>query len=111
MDVAIVSNVFFPFVKGGAEKRIHEIGARLANEGHDVTIYGRHFWDAPEETTHDGITLRAAPPESNRTTRTVSALLPRRSTSLHGSCQLSDRTSTNTISSSLPSSRIFPFFR
>jgi glycosyltransferase involved in cell wall biosynthesis len=62
MDVAFVSNVVFPFVKGGAEKRIHEIGTRLADEGHDVTVYGRHFWDGPEETTHDGMTLRAAAP-------------------------------------------------
>ena len=59
MRVAFVSNVVYPFVAGGAEKRIHEIGSRLAGEGHDVTIYGRHFWDGPKQTTHDGMTLRA----------------------------------------------------
>ena len=62
MDIAYVSNVVFPFVKGGAEKRIHEIGTRLAADGHDVTVYGRHFWDGPEEITHEGMTLRAAAP-------------------------------------------------
>jgi glycosyltransferase involved in cell wall biosynthesis len=62
--VAFVSNVVFPFNKGGAEKRIHEIGTRLTDQGHDVTIYGRHFWDGPEETTHEGITLRAVAPEA-----------------------------------------------
>ncbi|MFC6874555.1 glycosyltransferase family 4 protein [Halobellus marinus] len=64
MHVAFVSNVVFPFNKGGAEKRIHEIGTRLTDQGHDVTIYGRHFWDGPEETTHEGITLRAVAPEA-----------------------------------------------
>ena len=63
MDVAFVSNVVFPYVTGGAEKRIYEIGHRLVNKGHDVTVYGRHFWDGPEETTHEGMTLRAVAPE------------------------------------------------
>ncbi|WP_311173062.1 glycosyltransferase family 4 protein [Halobellus ordinarius] len=64
MHVAFVSNVVFPFNKGGAEKRIHEIGTRLTDQGHDVTVYGRHFWDGPEETTHEGMTLRAVAPEA-----------------------------------------------
>ena len=64
MRVAFVSNVVFPFVTGGAEKRIHEIGTRLADNGHQVTIYGRHFWDGPAETTHEGMTLRAVAPET-----------------------------------------------
>jgi glycosyltransferase involved in cell wall biosynthesis len=33
MDLAFVSNVVYPFVTGGAEERIHEIGTRLADEG------------------------------------------------------------------------------
>lgn len=65
MQVAFVSNVIHPFVTGGAEKRIHEIGTRLANDGHDVTIYGRHFWDGPKETTHEGIRLRAVAPSAD----------------------------------------------
>jgi glycosyltransferase involved in cell wall biosynthesis len=57
--IAFVSNVVYPFVTGGAEKRIYEIGRRLAGDGHDVTIYGRHYWDGPQETTHEGMTLWA----------------------------------------------------
>jgi glycosyltransferase involved in cell wall biosynthesis len=57
--IAFVSNVVYPFVTGGAEKRIYEIGRRLARDGHDVTVYGRHYWDGPRETTHEGMTLRA----------------------------------------------------
>ncbi|WP_089649609.1 glycosyltransferase family 4 protein [Halobacterium hubeiense] len=63
MDVAFVSNVVYPFVTGGAEKRIHEIGTRLVERDHDVTVYGRHFWDGPRETTHEGMMLRAVSPE------------------------------------------------
>jgi len=63
MDVAFVSNVVYPFVTGGAQKRIHEVGTRLADDGHDVTVYGRHFWDGPAETTYEGMTLRAVSPE------------------------------------------------
>lgn len=62
MNVAFVSNVVYPFVTGGAEKRIHEIGRRLVERGHEVTVYGRHFWDGPPETSHEGMTLRAAGP-------------------------------------------------
>ncbi|WP_434530821.1 glycosyltransferase family 4 protein [Haloarcula sp. NS06] len=65
MRIAYVSNVIYPFVTGGAEKRIHEIGTRLTNQGHDVTIYGRHYWDGPDEITHEGMTLRAVAPEAD----------------------------------------------
>ena len=65
MDIAFVSNVVYPFVTGGAQKRIHEIGTRLADRGHDVTIYGRHFWDGPETKTYQGLTLRAVAPPAD----------------------------------------------
>lgn len=58
MNVAYVSNVVYPFVTGGAEKRIHEIGSRLAERGHDVTVYGRHYWDGPSKISHEGMQLR-----------------------------------------------------
>ena len=65
MRIAFVSNVCYPFVTGGAEKRIHEIGTRLAERGHDVTLYSRHFWDGTAEITHEGMTLRAVAPEAD----------------------------------------------
>ena len=65
MRVAFVSNVVYPYVTGGAEKRIHEIGSRLADRGHEVTVYGRHFWDGPAEITNAGMTLRAVAPEAD----------------------------------------------
>jgi glycosyltransferase involved in cell wall biosynthesis len=65
VDIAFVSNVVFPFVKGGAEKRIYEIGRRLATAGHDVTVYGRHYWDGPPEITYEGMDLRAVAPAAD----------------------------------------------
>jgi glycosyltransferase involved in cell wall biosynthesis len=63
MNIAFISNVIYPYVTGGAQKRIHEIGRRLADQGHTVTVYGRHFWDGPRTITHEGMTLRAVSPE------------------------------------------------
>jgi glycosyltransferase involved in cell wall biosynthesis len=63
MNIAFVSNVVYPFVMGGAEKRIHEIGTRLADQNHEITVYARHFWDGPPETKHADMTLRAVSPE------------------------------------------------
>lgn len=63
MNIAFVSNVVYPFVKGGAEKRIHEIGTRLAAQGHDITVYGRHYWNGPSVTNHEGMILRGVASE------------------------------------------------
>jgi len=62
MDIAFVSNVVYPDVTGGAEKRIYEIARRLAADGHRVTQYSRHYWDGPEEIERDGIQYRAIAP-------------------------------------------------
>jgi glycosyltransferase involved in cell wall biosynthesis len=62
VDIAFVSNVVYPFVKGGAQKRVHEVGTRLVDRGHDVTVYGRHYWDGPRVRTDEGMTLRAVAP-------------------------------------------------
>jgi glycosyltransferase involved in cell wall biosynthesis len=65
MRVAFVSNVVYPFVTGGAQKRIHEIGTRLANDGHDVTVYGRQYWDGPEQVRYGNLRLQAVAPSAD----------------------------------------------
>lgn len=65
MNVAFVSNVVYPFVVGGAEKRIYELGTRLADRGHTVTVYSRHFWDGPASIGHDGLRLEAVAPSTD----------------------------------------------
>lgn len=43
---------------GGVEKRIYEIGRRLANRGHDVHHYCMKYWEGPETIrNNDGVTL------------------------------------------------------
>lgn len=65
MNIAFVSNVVYPFVKGGAEKRIHEIGRRLGDTGHEVTVYSRHYWEGPAVTEHENMTLHAVAPSAD----------------------------------------------
>jgi glycosyltransferase involved in cell wall biosynthesis len=62
VNIAFATPVVYPFVKGGAEKRIHEVGRRLARRGHDITVYSRHWWDGPKIHQHAGMTLQAVGP-------------------------------------------------
>ena len=41
MKIAYVYDRIYPYLKGGAEKRILEISKRLAERGHEVHL----FWD------------------------------------------------------------------
>lgn len=43
MDIAFVSDVMYPWVKGGAQKRTYEIAERLA-KNHEITIYTMKWW-------------------------------------------------------------------
>ena len=40
MKIAYIYDAVYPWVKGGAEKRIYEIGKRLSDKGHEVHWYG-----------------------------------------------------------------------
>lgn len=55
MKIAFVTDVVYPYVKGGAEKRIYEISKRLAGSGHEVHVYSIKWWDGPDEMIADGI--------------------------------------------------------
>jgi len=52
MKIAFVYDAVYPWVKGGAEKRVYEIGKRLANRGHEVHWYGIGWW-WPEKGQRD----------------------------------------------------------
>jgi len=39
MKIAYIYDAVYPWIKGGAEKRIYEIGKRLADKGHEVHWY------------------------------------------------------------------------
>ncbi len=49
-------------MKGGVEKRIHEVSVRLADRGHEVHVYGMRCWDGPATIERDGVTLHGVCP-------------------------------------------------
>lgn len=57
MKIAFVYDAVYPWIKGGAEKRIYEIGKRLAQKGHDVHLFGVKWWDGADVIRNDGMTL------------------------------------------------------
>lgn len=57
MKLAFVYDAIYPWVKGGAEKRIYELGRRLVQEGHEVHIYGLNWWEGPDVIIFDGMVI------------------------------------------------------
>ena len=57
MKIAIIYDVIYPYVKGGAEKRIFEISRRLAARGHEVHLFGMKFWAGDSVFVSNGVTL------------------------------------------------------
>lgn len=44
MKIAFIYDAVYPWVKGGAEKRVYELATRLAQRGHDVHWYSLGWW-------------------------------------------------------------------
>jgi glycosyltransferase involved in cell wall biosynthesis len=59
LRILFVSELFYPYVKGGAEKRFYEIAVRLAAQGHDVHWVAARAWEGPADRDLDGIHLHA----------------------------------------------------
>ncbi|NOZ70166.1 MAG: glycosyltransferase, partial [Deferribacteres bacterium] len=57
MKIAFVYDAIYPFVKGGAEKRIWEISKRLAYRGHEVHIFGLKWWEGDATLVKEGVHL------------------------------------------------------
>jgi glycosyltransferase involved in cell wall biosynthesis len=58
--IVFVSDAVYPYMKGGKEKRLHEITKHLAQLGHDVHIYTMHWWAEPTTTKREeGVTLHS----------------------------------------------------
>jgi glycosyltransferase involved in cell wall biosynthesis len=55
MRIAFVTDVIYPYIKGGAEKRFYELSSRLKGD-HEVHVYGIKWWDGPPVLVKDGIT-------------------------------------------------------
>ena len=56
LRIAFVYDGLYPHVKGGAERRYHELGRRL-RERHDVHFVSWQWWDGPARIRSDGMTL------------------------------------------------------
>lgn len=60
LKIVFVSDSIYPYMKGGKEKRLHEITKHLADMGHEVHIYTMHWWNDPAKTiTEHGVHLHA----------------------------------------------------
>jgi glycosyltransferase involved in cell wall biosynthesis len=57
MKIAYIYDAVYPWVKGGAEKRIYELSRRLAGRGHEVHCYGMKWWPGEGEILKDGVQL------------------------------------------------------
>ncbi|MDD3247362.1 MAG: glycosyltransferase family 4 protein [Methanosarcina sp.] len=57
MKIAFVYDAVYPWVKGGAEMRIHELGKRLSSQGHDVHLFGIKWWEGGDVIEYEGMTL------------------------------------------------------
>jgi glycosyltransferase involved in cell wall biosynthesis len=60
MKIAFIYDAVYPWVKGGAEKRVYELAKRLAIHGHDVHWYSIGWWwteNDKNDMMMDGIKL------------------------------------------------------
>ena len=62
MKIAYVYDVLYPETIGGVEKRIHEIGIRLARKGHEIHLFGMKYWDGPSVIHRDGMIIHGVCP-------------------------------------------------
>jgi glycosyltransferase involved in cell wall biosynthesis len=55
MKIAYVYDAVFPWIKGGAEKRVYELSRRLAGRGHEVHCYGIKWWEGDQHLLREGV--------------------------------------------------------
>ena len=62
MNIAYIYDAIYPYVNGGVEKRIHELAIRLVRRGHEVHLYGMHFWEGEATFEKEGIWYHGVSP-------------------------------------------------
>lgn len=62
MKIAYIYDAVYPWVKGGAEKRIYELSRRLTKRGHEVHCYGMKWWTGEDEILKDNVHLHGICP-------------------------------------------------
>lgn len=83
LRIAFVYDALFPYVKGGAERRYHELARRLSAR-HDVHLVSWTWWDGAPDESLNGLTLHGVgkPPamygaDGKRTVREAAAFSAR----------------------------------
>lgn len=83
LRIAFVYDALFPYVKGGGERRYHELARRLAVK-HEVHVVSWTWWDGTPDESLDGLTLHGVgrPPamygtDGKRTVREAAAFSAR----------------------------------
>ncbi len=64
LRIAMIGQKGIPAVYGGVERHVEELGRRLADKGHDVSVYVRPYYmldNGYNDTTYQGMTLRRLP--------------------------------------------------
>jgi len=61
MRIAFVYDALYPYVRGGAERRFHELAKRLSAR-HEVHYVSWRHWSGPNEAIENGIRLHAVGP-------------------------------------------------
>jgi len=64
MRIAFLYDCIYPYTIGGVERRVHEIGRRLAARGHDVHLFGMKFWDGLGTIEQEGVHIHGVSPAS-----------------------------------------------
>ena len=62
MKIGYIYDTIYPDTIGGVEKRIHEIGTRLASRGHEIHLYGMKYWEGPDIIHREGMILHGVFP-------------------------------------------------
>ncbi len=57
MKIAYVHDAVYPFIKGGAEKRMYELSRRLVKRGHEVHVFGMRWWGKEPTIEQEGVQL------------------------------------------------------
>jgi glycosyltransferase involved in cell wall biosynthesis len=76
MRIAFLYDCIYPYTIGGVERRVHEIGRRLAARGHDIHHFGMKFWDGPETIEEGGVHIHGVSPASPLYSGGRRAILP-----------------------------------
>jgi glycosyltransferase involved in cell wall biosynthesis len=64
MRIAFLYDCVYPCTIGGVERRVYEMGRRLAARGHEVHHFGMKFWDGPATIVMGGVQVHGVSPSS-----------------------------------------------